>query len=75
MKLRTFISSISSCADKTLYGIVPWYVAVVTLHLKYCVQLGAPHYKDIELLTCVLRKATKLVKGLENKACEGIGVI
>lgn len=55
--------------------IAPWYVAVVTLHLKYCGQFWAPNYKDIELLVRVLRKATELVKGLENKACEGIGII
>jgi len=38
--------------------------AAIELHL-------APHYKkDIELLKCVQRRATRLLKGLKNKSYE-----
>ena len=51
--------------------ILPLCSVLARPHLEYCVLMWTPQYrKDVDLLECVQRKATKMIQGVEHLHCE-----
>ena len=57
--------------DKDKNLIIPLYKAIVRPHLEYCIQVWRPYRKkDIDMLECKQRRATKIIPELRDLSYE-----
>ena len=56
-----------SVVNRSREVILPLYSAMVRTHLEYCVQMWRPqHRRDIDLLECIQKRATKMIQGMKH---------
>ena len=61
----------SNVASRARKVILPLCSALVRPHLECCMQMWSPQYRrDMELLECIQRKATKMIQGMEHLSCK-----
>ena len=66
-KVNCILGCIKSVASRSREVILPLCSVLVRPHLEYCIQMGSPLYRrDMDLLECVQRRATKMIQGMEH---------
>ncbi|KAK4825918.1 hypothetical protein QYF61_003413 [Mycteria americana] len=69
-KANHTLGCIKSVASRSREVILPLYSALVRPHLQYCIQVGVPSTRDMDLLEWVQRSATKMIRGREHLSYE-----
>ena len=56
-----------SVASRAREVMLPLCSVLMRSHLEYCIRMGSPQYRrDVKLLECVQRRATKIIQGMEH---------